>query len=147
MAEHENAVLVRRAFDAFVGGDFDGLTDMFAEGAQIHEPGHGAISGDYTGRNQVAEFFTKLLKLTGGTFKAELIDILADDDRAVVIERSTATRKGQTLDTLDVLVCEIGEGRIVSAQVFPADQQAENVFWSNMDWPRATFFGAVPRGT
>jgi hypothetical protein len=120
---------------------------MFAEGEEIHEPGHGAISGDCTGRVQVAEFSTKLFKLTGGTFKAELIDILADDDRAVVIEQSTATRKGKTLDTLDLLVCEIREGKFVAARVSPADEQAENVFWSRTDWPRATFFGAMPTRT
>lgn len=135
MVMHPNAVLVRRAFDAFASGDLGTLKEVLAEDAAIHDPGHGAIAGDYVGRDRVVEFFAKLVELTGGTFKAELIDILADDDRAVVIERSTARREGKTLDTRDVLVCEIRGGKIVSAQVFPADEDVENAFWSR---PRAT---------
>ncbi len=53
--------------------------------------------------------------------------------RAVVIQRSTARRDGKSLDTRDVLVCEIRDRRIFSVQIFSADEDAENTFWSKSD--------------
>jgi uncharacterized protein len=135
MAEHPNAVLMRNAFDSLASGDLDAFKEVLAEDAFIHDPGHGAVSGDYVGRERVAEFFAKLNELSGGTFRAELIDVLADDERAVLIQRTTARRDGKTLDTRDVLVCEIRGGKVVSAQIFPADQDLESAFWSKTDAP------------
>ncbi len=137
MAEHANAALMRQAFEAFASGDVGALEDVLAEDAYVHEPGRGAVSGDYVGRDRVLGFFAKLYQLTGGTFRAELIDILADDERAVVIERSTARRNGRTLDTRDVLVCDIHDGKVVAVHVFPSDADVENAFWARTDGARA----------
>src|SRR5579875_3660543 len=124
---------MRRAYDALASGDLDGLKEVLAEDAFIHDPGRGAVSGDYLGRERVAEFFAKLFEYSAGTFKAELIDVLANDQRAVVIQRSTARRNGKSLDTRDVLVCEIRDRRVVSVQVFSGDEDAESAFWSKID--------------
>lgn len=147
MSEHPNATLIRRLYSAFATGDLKSFKDSFAENARIHEPGRGAISGDYVGLDNVLDFFRKLIDLTAGTFRAELIDVLADDDRAVVLQHSTAKRDGKALDTRDVLVCEIRDGKIASAQVFAADEDLENAFWSKSNWPRARFFAAEPTST
>ena len=130
MAEHPNAVLMRHAYDAFGSGDLDALRDLMAEDAEWHEPGTSLIAGDYVGRDQVFEFFGKLFNLSGGTFKAEVIDILADDDRAVAIQHSTAARNGKTLDTRDVVVTEIRDGKLLNTQLFAADERQEDIFWS-----------------
>jgi uncharacterized protein len=132
MVEHPNAVLMRNAFDSLASGNLDAFKEVLEEDAFIHYPGHGAVSGE---RERVAEFFAKLIELSGGTFRAELIDILADDERAVVLHRTTARRDGKTLDTRCVLVCEIRGGKVASAQVFPADQDMEKAFWSKTDAP------------
>ncbi len=124
---------MRRFYDALSSGDLDGFKNVLAEDAFIHDPGRGTVSGDYLGRERVTEFFAKLLEYSGGTFKAELIDVLANDQRAVAIQRSTARRDGKSLDTRDVLVCEIRDGRICSVQIFSADEDAENTFWSKTD--------------
>jgi len=130
MPEHANAVLMRRGYEAFGSGDLETLTGLFAENAAWHEPGSSLIAGDYIGREQVFEFFGKLAGLSGGTFKADPVDILADDERAVAIQHSTATRDGRTLDTRDVLVFEIRDSKVVDVELYARDVELENSFWS-----------------
>jgi len=130
MAEHANATLVRRGYTAFTTGDLDTLRTLMTEDAAWHQPGNAAIAGDYVGREQVFDYFGKLYSLTDGTFKADVIDILADDDRAVVIQHSTARRDGRSLDTRDVVVYEIHDGKFTDTQVYASDPTQEDTFWS-----------------
>jgi ketosteroid isomerase-like protein len=130
MTEHANAVLARRGYAAFTAGDMDTLRDLMAEGAIWHQPGKAAIAGDFIGRDQVFEYFGKLFELSGGTFKADPEDILADDDRAVVVQHTTGTRDGKTLDAHHVLVFEIRGGKFAETRVYAADQEGDDAFWS-----------------
>ncbi len=130
MAENANAALMRRGYDAFSSGDLGGLSELFAEDAAWHEPGTSQIAGDYVGRDQVFELFGKLVRLSAGTFKADATDIFADDRRAVAIQHSTGTRDGKVLDTEDVLVFEISNGKVVDVRLFPGDVDQESTFWS-----------------
>lgn len=130
MTEHANATLARRGYAAFASGDLDTLRTLMVEDAAWHQPGKTPIAGDYVGRERVIDYFGKLFERSDGTFKAEPIDILADDDRAVVIQHSTAKRDGKALDTRDVLVFEIRGGKFADTQVYPSDPQLEDTFWA-----------------
>ncbi len=135
MAEHPNAALIRRLSDALASGDLQGIEEVLAEDAFVHDPGRGVVAGDYLGKEQAADFFAELLEQTAGTYKAEVIDVLANDQRAVLIQRSTARRQHRSLDTRDVLVAEIHDGRIRSIQIYSADEDAENAFWAKVGSP------------
>ena len=130
MAEHPNAVLTRRGYNAFVEGDLDTLNEVFSPQATWHQPDTGVIAGDYTGRDRVFQFFAKLSELTGGSYKVEPVDILADDDRAVAIQHSTAVRDGKHLDTQQVAVFEIHDGMVTDIRLYPSDEKTEDSFWS-----------------
>lgn len=130
MAEHANAALARRGYDAFGSGDLDTLAEIFSTDATWHEPGTSLISGDYVGRDRVFEFLGKLVELSGGTFRADPEDILADDDRAVVIQHTTARRNDATLDTRDVIEFEISDGRVRNVQLYASDPGQEEAFWA-----------------
>lgn len=129
MNDHPNTMLMRRAYDAFSASDLDALREIVAEDATWHQPGHNAISGDYVGRDAIFGYFGKLSELTGGTFKAEVIDIVADDERAIAVQRSTATKNGEVYDTKDVLVSEIRDGKFVDTQVYESNPELEDGFW------------------
>jgi ketosteroid isomerase-like protein len=130
MTEHPNVVLARRGYEAFQSGDVDALSELFADDAVWHEPGMSRIAGDYVGRDRVFEFFGKLSELSGGTFKAEVVDLMADDERAIAIQHSTARRDGKVLDARDVLVYEIRDGKVMDVQLFAGDAQEEDAFWA-----------------
>jgi uncharacterized protein len=129
MNEHPNAMLMQRAYDAFDAHDLAALGELIAEDASWHQPGHNAISGDYVGRDAILDYFGKLMALSFGTFKAEVVDIVADDDRVIAVQRSTAHRDGQAIDTRDVLVTEVVDGKLFDTQVYESDPDLEDDFW------------------
>jgi ketosteroid isomerase-like protein len=50
---HENAAIVRRAYEAFNRADMDTLTELFDESASWHTPGRSPIAGDRESREAV----------------------------------------------------------------------------------------------
>ncbi len=130
MTEHANATLARRGYAAFSAGDMDTLRGMMREDVSWHQPGTTPIAGDYLGRDRVFDFFGMLFERSGGTLKVEPVDVLADDERAVVLQHSTARRDGKELDYRQVLVFEIRDGKIADTQVYEGDPQQGDLFWS-----------------
>jgi len=80
----------------------DVLTELLADEVVWRTAGRSPISGEYKGRDQVFGFFGKLMELSGGTAKIEVHDILANDEHAVALVTSTASRAGKSFSGLDV---------------------------------------------
>jgi ketosteroid isomerase-like protein len=102
--EHPNARVVRRLYDAFARCDMETTKTCFAYNAVWHLPGRSLIAGDHRGVDAIFRFFGKLRELSGGTFKAELVDVLANDRNAVALQYATATRGTKRLD---VTACQV----------------------------------------
>lgn len=129
-AEH-NAALVRRGYEAFNAGDMATLTELFAENASWHTPGHSRIAGDHEGRDAAFAQFGRYGGETGGTFRAELRDVLADDaGRVIGIHHNSAERGGKQLDVDCCLVFQIEDGRVVDGREYFYDLEAWDEFWS-----------------
>jgi ketosteroid isomerase-like protein len=118
MAEHENASRLRRGYDAFASGDLEKLNEFIPEDAVWHVTGNNAFSGDYKGRAEVYAYFGKLIQGTGGTFKATLVHVVADDNFSVAIQRSTATINGVAISSNDVLVDRVEDGQAVETWIY-----------------------------
>jgi uncharacterized protein len=82
---HPNEELVRRGYEAFNNADVGMLQQLFADTTVFHEPGRSPISGDYQGLDQVLGFFGVLGERSGGTFRATLHDVVANDEHVVGI--------------------------------------------------------------
>lgn len=131
ITEHPNAALVRRGYEAFNTADMETLTELFDESASWHTPGRSPLAGDCVGRDAVFAHFGRLGGQTGGTFRATLQRVLADDDgRVVGIHQTTAARNGKELDVRCCLVFEIKDGRCVSGREHFYDLYAWDEFWS-----------------
>ena len=91
---HPNEELVRRGYEAFNNADVGTLQQLFADTTIFHEPGRSPISGDYQGLDQVLSFFGTLGERSGGTFRATLHDVVANDEHVVGIHSSDAERDG-----------------------------------------------------
>ena len=92
MADHPNAELLRKGYEAFDKGDMAALTELFDTDVVWHVPGTSPISGVHTGREAVFAVFAKTVELTGGSFKIELHDVLANDEHTVALTRATGSR-------------------------------------------------------
>jgi hypothetical protein len=131
MGADENAELIRRGYAAFNAGDMETLMGLFDENASWHTPGRSPIAGDNEGREAAFAQFGRYGGDTGGTFKAELRELLADDDgRVVGIHHNTAERDGKTLDVDCCLVFEVRDGKVVDGREHFYDLHAWDEFWS-----------------
>jgi ketosteroid isomerase-like protein len=118
MAEPSSVEDLRRGYKAFADNDLATLTEIIPENAVWHVPGRSPLAGDHRGRDAVFAYFMKLTELTGGTFKAELVHAVGDDEYAVALQRSTATHKGREYSSFDVLVDRLENGKAVETWVW-----------------------------
>ena len=131
MSADENVAIMRRAYEAFNTGDMDTLIAIFDDSAVWHLPGRSSMADDYHGREATLAYFGQLAEKTGGTFRAELQHLLADDeDRVVGLHRSTADRDGKHLDVGDSIVFQLKDGRITDGREHFHDLYAWDDFWS-----------------
>jgi hypothetical protein len=90
---HPHEDLVRGAFAASGRGGIGALRDQyFADGIRLHYPGRSPLAGDYDGVAQVLGFFGRAVELSGGTFRTELHDVVANDEHAVALFTARADR-------------------------------------------------------
>ncbi len=68
------------------------VSELFADDIAYHVPGNNALTGDYAGKDEVFAAFGKLLEITGGTFKNDIHDILANAEHGVVLVVNSAER-------------------------------------------------------
>ena len=127
---HPNEELVRKGYDAFSRGDMDTLRNIvFADNITFHIPGSNQLAGDYAGQEKVFGFLGKVMELTGGTFRPEVHDILANDEHAVALAGHTGQREGKSSNYRSVHVMHVRGGKIAEFWEHP-DQPAFDAFWS-----------------
>ena len=131
MGAAENVAALRRGYEAFNAADMKTLTELFDESAVWHLPGRSKLANDYKGREAIFAYFGRLGQETGGTFRAKLEHLLADDDdRVVGIQHSTAQRDGKHLDVGNCIVFELKDGRVTDGREHFHDLYAWDEFWS-----------------
>ena len=131
MAEHPNAERIRSLFDAFRRGDIEAISDVLPENALWHFPGReGRLAGTHRGRRAIFEFLAKVVELTNGTVRLELVDVVANDEHAVAIFYGTGKRGDKTLDNHTCLQMRLEHGRVLEVWEFVWDLYHVDDFWS-----------------
>ncbi len=128
--EQDNVARVRRGFDAFSAGDMAALTGLFAADATWHGPATGVIEGDYIGRDNIFKMFGQLGTETSGTFRVSAGAFAASGDRVFVQTMATGQRKGKALESDNVLVFTVTDGKVTNVRLYLSDFQANVDFWS-----------------
>jgi ketosteroid isomerase-like protein len=126
----ENATLVRQMFDAFARTEGFALRGLFAEDAVWSVPGGGVMAGTYRGRDEIFRFLARLPKETDGSYRSELLDVLASEDRAAALYRARGNRRGRELELEQVLVFRIEDGLVRDVLALPSDPDAFEAFWA-----------------
>ena len=91
----------------------------------------GALAGEHVGRDAVFAFLGRVVALTDGTFDLDLVDVVAGDDRAVVLFRGHGTRPdGRVLDNPTSLVIRLQDGQAIEVDEFVWDLDHVETFWS-----------------
>lgn len=131
ISENPYDSLVRRTYEDFESGDLDLLGVVMAEEVVWHQPGRSSLAGSYKGPKEVLGFLRELKARSSGTFKIEILVVLSEPERAVVLQRETAMNKDKTLDVLAAVEFEIHHGKITEVTVYQHDAYAFDEFWAD----------------
>ncbi len=129
MADHPNADLFRRGYTAFQTGDLDTVRELFASDIKWHTPGSGKFSGTRSGVDDTIAMFLQQFEESGGTFKVEVHDILANDEHAVALGTASAEKDGRSIRDNYTHVVHISGGKLTESWIFDEDPQAVDDFW------------------
>jgi ketosteroid isomerase-like protein len=129
MAEHPNVQVMREGYAAFAKGDVDTLRRLMTPDVRWHVPGRTSLSGTYEGVDAVLGFFGRTMELTGGSFRAEPLTMLADDHYGAAPVRITAHRGDRHLDVMAVQAMRMQDGRVVEFWDTTTDQEAMEQFF------------------
>ena len=127
---HPNEELVRRAFDAFANGDVDTLRGLMDDDSVWHAPGRNPLAGDHRGVEAILGYFARTMELTGGTFRSELHDVVANDEHVVSLFVGRGQREGKSLEASNVLVSHVRNGKLAETWLYPGDQYAADEFFA-----------------
>ena len=119
---HQNVELVERAYAAFAVGDIATIMDSWTDDVAWHTGGGSSLAGDYEGKEAVAAFLGAIVENTGGTFSAELQNVLADDTNGFSLHKATAMRDGEELEAWTVLGYRFRDGKVSEIWSFDFDQ-------------------------
>jgi hypothetical protein len=80
-------------------------------------------------------FFAKTTEPSGGSFRMEVHDVVANDDHAVALFGARAEREGRSYENRNVLVIHIRNGKLVETWRLSQDQYAADEFFSQRGIP------------
>ena len=122
--------VVRRLYAAVAAGDVTAIGECFHEDAVWHLPGTNALSGTHRGWSAIRDdLLAKQGPLSGGTFRAQLLDLAVGSEYIVAVVRATAERSGHRLDQTVCQLMRVQKGKIVEVRGHYADEAALNAFW------------------
>ena len=125
---HSNEASIK-AFYAYISeGRLDLVGDFLADDVTWQIPGNSPLSGCYVGKEAVFGFFAKIVEVYGGTFKIEVVGVLADDKYGVVVGVESGVAEGKELESDSVHVWTIRDGKCASFQSYVDDSYHQ--FWA-----------------
>ncbi|MGH7728489.1 MAG: nuclear transport factor 2 family protein [Vulcanimicrobiaceae bacterium] len=121
---------VRRLYRAVAARDFATAEACFAPDAIWHLPGRSPIAGEHRGRQSIRDgVFAKLARLSGGTFRADLLDVAVGEHYLIALQHATAGHRGRRLDVTACQLIRVEQGQIVEMHGHYSDQYALDDFW------------------
>jgi ketosteroid isomerase-like protein len=121
---HPNEEIARSATEALSKRDIETFLGLHTDDVVLHFPGRGPMAGDHRGKEGMAQLFQRQMEILDAPPEIENHDILANDDHAVVLNKTRASRGGQLLEQNQAVVMHIKDGKIAEIWLHFSDQQA-----------------------
>jgi ketosteroid isomerase-like protein len=129
MANQADVEVVRNAYEAFSKGDMASLDQLFSDDIVFYVPGNFPLSGEYRSKKTVFEYFGQVAEQTGGTFRAEVRDIVASELGVVVLVTQHAEHNGKTVAIADQVLTQVQDGKVTEWRGYLSDPNAWDEFW------------------
>jgi len=127
----ENLDLVRTGYAAFNAKDIPALIAILSDDVVQRVPGTSPLAGDHQGIDAVLGYYGALAELTGGTFRADLVDVHGDAAGHVnALHQITATRNGVTRVSRGSILFTIKDGKATELMELHGDLAGDDAFLS-----------------
>lgn len=132
MANHPMIRLLKIGHARFGTAHLERLHEGIDENVEWYTPGNHPLSGKIVGLPGVIEWLRRSSEVTNGTFRADVHQILADENHAAVISTYRGERKGMVLEMPGVQTFRRDPvtNKIVEARIWVYDDVFVNKFWS-----------------
>lgn len=119
---HPNEDVIRSYVGAFAHGDLDTAKQYLAGDIVYHVGGRHPLAGDYRGREDTIAFFKQRSVRTGGTFRIEPHDLLANDNHGVALSTAHAERDGVGYTWNVITVYHVANGQVTECWIHDAPE-------------------------
>lgn len=117
--------------EAWERGDPDGAFTFYSDDVVMRLPGRGPLAGVHEGREAVVTTIRALLaRTTGESALVDIIDRLVSPTRIAMLVRESVVRDEESLELHRVNVYQVRDEKIISIDIFEADQYAVDAFFS-----------------
>jgi len=118
-----NIDMARKGYAAFDKQDIEAVMSLITDETVWHGGTRGPLAGDFKGKAQILDFFMRFGQLTEGSYKADIHDMLGNEEHTVTLGTSKITRNGKTREDRFVdVVHPDSQGRVKEFWRFFEDQ-------------------------
>jgi hypothetical protein len=118
-------------YAALAQGDFETVGTLLSDDLIWHQPGKGAVSGIYSGKQNVFAHLGKMAQLSNGTFAIDQVDYVTENGDLVVAAVAFAvSTSGYSMEMKGVDLFRFEDGLIKEVWLFSERIDEEDRVWT-----------------
>ena len=118
-------------YAALAQGDFETVGTLLSDDLVWHQPGKGALSGIYSGKQNVFAHLSKMAQLSNGIFAIDQVDYVTENGDLVVAAVAFAvSASGYSMEMKGVDLFRFENGLIKEVWLFSERIDEEDRFWT-----------------
>jgi ketosteroid isomerase-like protein len=121
---------LRELYERFSRGDLPGVLALCTDDISFELPGKSLLPARTNRDSFGPELVGKVMQLSGGSFREEVIDILAGETHAAAYLTHSFEREGRPHSYRTIHLWGVREGKFSSWREFPEDQYQFDAAWS-----------------
>lgn len=124
---------VSHFYAALAQGDFETMGALLSDDLVWHQPGKGALSGIYNGKQNVFAHLGRMAQLSNGTFAIDQVDYVTGNGDLVVASVGFAvSANGHSIEMKGVDLFRFENGLIKEVWLFSERIDEEDCFWTTL---------------
>jgi ketosteroid isomerase-like protein len=129
-SEHPNAVIAKRAWRAVSEADAETLGEIFAQDIVWHVTTRNPWNGKHVGLEAVFNYLADLGD-SGDAYNSTLMDVLASDERILLLCSVVGQRKGRSVESQYVILARFEGEKIVEIWTLPVEPEVLAQYWAD----------------
>ena len=121
--------MLKELYGKFSQGDMTGVLAMCTDDITFHVPCTTPLSGTYS-KTTFPDLIGQVMTISAGSFREEVVDIVANDQHAVAILDHFLERNGKQIYYRTDHIWQIRDGKCCGWLERPGDEGAFNDAWS-----------------